>query len=577
MHPKNITIRNVYPEIEGGRYPVKREVDRVIEVYADIFCNSPVEVWLQYRLKNEGRPWKRVPMEPVGNKPDPGVVRVKGSFTFEQIGRYQYTIEANPVGLKETNVYDRILEVVVDPVKARFAAWYEMFARSQGKEKGKSATFKAMEERLADIKAMGFDVVYLTPIHPIGRTNRKGPNNTLVAGPNDPGSPWAVGNESGGHKSIDPAYGTIEDFNHFVRTAKAVGMDVAMDITLNCSPDHPYVREHPGWFHYRPNGTIKYAENPPKKYEDTYPLSFYPEDREAMWDEMKSIFTYWIGQGIRFFRVDNPHTKPIEFWEWLIDEIKREYPDVVFLSEAFTVYETLEELAKVGFTQSYTYFIWRNHKCEIMEYFNKLTNSVLKEYLRGNLFTNTPDILPKILQDGGKPAFKLRVALAATLSSVYGIYNGYELCEREALPGSEEYRNSEKYEYKVWDWDRPGNIKSYIARLNKIRKENSALQYYDNLRFYNSTDEHVIFYGKVSPERQNIILVVVNLDPFNKQKSRVTVPVEEFGIGSDEEYELRDLITDTVYTWRGRENYVQLDPKVEPAHIFRLERSWATR
>ncbi|HID93451.1 MAG TPA: DUF3416 domain-containing protein [bacterium (Candidatus Stahlbacteria)] len=560
-----IIIRNVYPELDGGRYPVKSEIDRVFDVYADVLSEEPVKVWLKYRPKEEGSEWKKVPMQPIGNN------RWKGSFTFDKIGRYQYTIEADAMGTKAT--YARIPEVIVDPVKARFAAWYEMFARSQGKVEGRSATFKDMEDRLTDIKGMGFDIIYLTPIHPIGRTNRKGPNNSLVAGPNDPGSPWAVGNELGGHKSIDPAYGTIEDFRHFVATAKAMGMDVSMDITLNCSPDHPYVKEHPGWFYYNPDGTLKYAENPPKKYEDTCPLNFYPDDREAMWEEMKSIFTYWIEQGIKFFRVDNPHTKPIEFWEWLINEIKERYPDVVLLAEAFTEPARLEALSKIGFSQSYTYFTWRNYKDEIIEYFSELTGTIRKEYLRGNLFTNTPDILPKILQVGSRPAFKMRVALAATLSPLYGIYNGYELCENDALPGTEEYRNSEKYQYKVWDWERPGNIKSYIAKLNRIRKENTALQYYDNLRFYDSTDEHILFYGKISPDNSNVILVAVNLDPFNTHQSRVTVPVDELGIASDDKYKLRELITDTVYTWRGKENCVRLDPNTEPVQIFRLEQT----
>jgi len=330
------------------------------------------------------------------------------------------------------------------------------------------------------------------------------------------------------------------------------------------------VKQHPGWFYYNPDGTIKYAENPPKKYEDTCPLNFYPDDKEAMWDEMKSTFTHWIEQGIRFFRVDNPHTKPIEFLEWLINDLKEEYPDIVFLAEAFTEPAKLEALSKIGFSQSYTYLTWRNYKDEIIKYFNELTHTIRKEYLRGNLFTNTPDILHKILQVGDRPAFKMRVTLATTLSPLYGIYNGYELCENDALPGTEEYRNSEKYEYKVWDWDRPGNIKSYITKLNRIRKENAALHYYDNLRFYEPTDEHILFYGKVSPDKQNIILVAVNLDPFNTHESKIIIPLEKFEIASDEEYKVKDLITDTVYTWQGKENHVRLDPNVEPAQIFKL-------
>lgn len=573
MSEQGIFIRNVYPELEGGKYPVKREIDRPFEVWVDISSDCQVEVWLEYRQKRRGAKWRQVLMEPTGHSPRSGINRLRGSLTFDIVGGYEYTVKVNPVAPRAAKsiLYDRILEVIVEPVKARFAAWYELFPRSQGKKEGFSGTFKDVEERLEGIKEMGFDIVYFTPIHPIGRTNRKGPNNFLEAGPQDPGSPWSVGNEFGGHKSIDPALGTLEDFRHCVKRAKEMGMDVALDITLNCSPDHPYVEEHPGWFHYRTDGTIQYAENPPKKYEDTYPLNFSADDKEAMWQEMKSIFTYWIHQGVNFFRIDNPHTKPIEFWEWLVPEIKRKYPEVVFLSEAFTVYEKLESHAKVGFSQSYTYFTWRNNKYEIMEYFNRLTNSVVKEFMRGNLFTNTPDILPAILQNGGKPAFKIRIALAATLSSVYGIYSGYELCENEALPGREEYKDSEKYQYKIRDWNAPGNIKDYIARLNRIRTENPALHFYENLRFYNATNEHILFYGKISPDRENIILVVVNVDPFHKQNSRVTVPVEEFGLRSDEEYIVRDLITDNVYTWKGRENNIELDPQIEPANIFRLE------
>ncbi len=558
-------IINVEPEIAGGRYPVKREIDRPFEVYAHIVSRKPIKAWLKYRKR--GWEWERVPMEPMGE------ARWKGSFFPRTMGTYQYTVEAAPLGLwRPKTSYRHTLEVVVDPVRARFASWYRMWARSQGRIEGKSATFRDMEERLLDIKKMGFDVILLPPIHPIGRTNRKGPNNTLVAGPNDPGSPWAVGNELGGHKSIDPDLGDMEDFRHFAKRVRELGLELALDVGLQCSPDHPYVKEHPGWFHYRPDGTIAYAENPPKKYQDVYPLNFYPPDREAMWEEMKSIFTFWIQEGIKSFRVDNPHTKPGEFWEWLIREVKREYPEVVFLSEAFTYYERLELHALLGFSQSYTYFTWRNRKEELIEYFTKLTTSYLKEFLRGNLFANDINILPRILQEGGRPAFKMRIALAATLSSLYGIYNGYELCEADALPGTEDYRDSEIFQYKVWDWDRPGNIKDYITKLNQIRRENPALHYYDNLCFYNSTSEHILCYGKASPDRKNIILVVVNLDPFNAQQGRVTLPCEELGIPSEGRYGVRELITERLYAWQGRENYVRLDPSLEPAYIFRIEK-----
>ncbi len=567
MKKKAVSVSGVYPEIEGGRYPVKREAGEIFEVLAYISGSRELSVWLKVRQIRPSRTeWHRSPMEPAGEK------EWRGSFIPEKPGRYQYTIEVKTSSSRENVLYRKILEAEVEPLKARFAAWYEMFHRSQGKVPGRSATFKDMEERLEDIKKMGFNVIYLPPVHPIGKTKRKGPNNSLTAGPNDPGCPWSIGDETGGHKAVHPDLGTIEDFKHFVRRANEMGFEVALDIALNCSADHPYLKEHPEWFYRRPDGTIAYAENPPKKYEDVYPLNFYPENREAMWEEMKSIFLFWIENGVKMFRIDNPHTKPAEFWEWLINEVKGKYPETVFLSEAFTNYDKLEELARIGFTQSYSYFTWRNTKNELIEYFLKLTSTYLKDFLRVNLFTNTPDICPPIIQTGGRPAFKMRIALAATLSSVYGMYNGYELCESNAFSGTETYRDSEKYQYKVWDWDRPGNIKDYIAILNRIREENPALHYYDNLRFYSSTNEHIIFYGKSSRDKKNIILAVVNLNPYETQNTRVTVPVEEFGIGSDEKYTVRELITDRIYVWQGRENYIRLDPHIEPAYLFRIER-----
>jgi len=354
-------------------------------------------------------------------------------------------------------------------------------------------------------------------------------------------------------------------------------MEVALDFAIQCSPDHPYVKEHPEWFFRRPDGTIKYAENPPKKYQDVYPVNFYGEGWEALWDEMKSILLHWIGHGVQIFRVDNPHTKPVSFWEWLIREIQAEHPDVIFLSEAFTRPKMMRVLAKVGFTQSYTYFTWRNFKQELMEYLTELTQSEMQEYFRGNFFTNTPDILPEILQHGGRPAFKLRLVLAATLSSLYGVYSGgYELCENAAVPGTEEYLNSEKYEYRVWDWDRPGHITDYITRVNRIRRENPALHAYKNLRFYPSEDDNILFYGKMTSARDNVILVAVNLDPFAPHTSVLHVPLAEIGLGSEETYQMHELITDTRHLWNGSANRITLDPAVEPAAIFAVRR-WTRR
>ena len=465
--------------------------------------------------------------------------------------------------------YDRELEVVVDRPLAQCAAWYEMFPRSQGTVAGRHATFQDCIARLPDIAAMGLDVIYLPPIHPVGRSFRKGRNNSLVAGPDDPGSPWAIGNERGGHKAVEPALGTLHDFRELVAAARAAGLEIALDYALQCSPDHPYVHEHPEWFHHRPDGTIKYAENPPKKYQDIYPLNFYCRDREALWEELRSIVLFWIEQGVRIFRVDNPHTKPMPFWAWLIREVQTLYPDVIFLSEAFTRPKLMQALAKVGFTQSYTYFTWRNFKGELTAYLTELTGTEMAEYFRGNLFTNTPDILPPILQDGGRPAFKLRLALAATLSSLYGIYSGYELCEGAAVPGTEEYLDSEKYEIRVRDWDAPGHIKAYIARINRIRRENPALQEYRNLEFYECDDDNILFYGKRSADGQNTVWVAVNLDPFQAREARLDLPMRELGVTSEDRLQVHELITDQRQLWRGPAHTIRLDPE-EPAAILRV-------
>jgi len=466
--------------------------------------------------------------------------------------------------------YDRELEVVVDRPLAQFAAWYEMFPRSQGPRPGRHGTFRDCVERLPDIAAMGFDVLYLPPIHPIGRSFRKGRNNSLTAGPDDPGSPWAIGSEHGGHKAVEPLLGTLDDFREFARAARAAGLEVALDYALQCSPDHPYVREHPEWFHHRPDGTIKYAENPPKKYQDIYPLNFYCRDREALWEELKSIVLFWIEQGVRIFRVDNPHTKPIPFWAWLIREVQTVHPDVIFLSEAFTRPKLMQAMAKVGFTQSYTYFTWRNFKSELAAYFSELTRTEMAEYFRGNLFTNTPDILPPILQTGGRPAFKLRLALAATLSSLYGTYSGYELCENAAIPGTEEYLDSEKYEIKVRDWNAPGNIKDYVGRLNRIRRGSRALGEYRSLRFYDSDDDNILFYGKQSADGADTLWMAVNLDPFEGHDARLALPMGELGLDPGDRLQVHELITDQRQLWRGPAHAIRLDPRDEPAAIFRV-------
>ena len=468
--------------------------------------------------------------------------------------------------------YDPAPRVVVDRQGALFGAWYEFFPRSAEGRGDHGSTFRDCLPRVDDAKAMGFDVIYFPPIHPIGHTNRKGRNNSIACEPGDPGVPWAIGSEAGGHKAVEPSLGTLADFDWLQKEVRKRGMEIALDFAINCSPDHPYVKEHPEWFYKRPDGTIKYAENPPKKYEDIYPLNFRCENWRELWAEMKSIVLFWAEHGVRIFRVDNPHTKPVAFWEYLITGVREKYPDTIFLSEAFTRPKMMKALAKAGFNQSYTYFTWRNTKHELTEYFTELTQTEMSEYFRPNLWPNTPDILPPVLQDGGRPAFMTRVLMAATLSPLYGIYSGYELCENKALPGREEYLDSEKYQFKERDWNAPGNIKDWIARLNKIRKENRALQLYMNLRFYHAENDAILFYGKMTPARDNIILIAVNLDPFRKQHSFVDVPIEEFGQMETDTYQVHDLLNGARYTWRGRQNYVELDPEIQPAHIFLVRR-----
>ena len=466
----------------------------------------------------------------------------------------------------------RELEVVVDRERARFAAWYEFFPRSQAAV-DRSATFAEATAQLERAAAMGFDVVYLPPIHPIGRAHRKGRNNTLVARPGEPGSPWAIGGAEGGFTAVHPDLGTLDDFDRFVARARQLGLEVALDLTIQCSPDHPWVREHPEWFFHRPDGTIKYAENPPKKYEDVYPVNFLCADPRPLWEEMRRVLEFWIGHGVHTFRVDNPHTKPVKFWEWLIRAVQDEHPDVIFLAEAFTRPKMMRVLAKSGFTQSYTYFTWRNEKQELIDYLTEITEPPMADYFRGNLWPNTPDILHETLQRGGRPAFKTRLALAATLSSLYGIYSGYELCENTPRePGSEEYLNSEKYEYKVRAWDAPGNLVDYVTRINRIRRENRALHGYANLRFYGADDPNILFYGKMTPARDNLVFVAANLDPFAAHGCLVDVPIAALGIGASQPYRMRELITDREYEWRGPRGYVDLHPDVEPAQIFVLQR-----
>jgi len=468
--------------------------------------------------------------------------------------------------------YPKELVVVVDREKARFSTWYEMFPRSWGLEPGRHSNFKDCEARLPYIASMGFDVLYLPPIHPIGRTHRKGRNNFPVAQPDEPGTPWAIGSEEGGHKAIHPQLGTLEDFQQLVSKAQNYGIEIALDLAFQCSPDHPYVKEHPEWFLWRPDGTLQYAENPPKKYEDIYPIDFDNEHWSELWQELKSVVFFWIEQGVHIFRVDNPHTKPFRFWEWLVAEVKHVHPDVIFLSEAFTRPKVMYQLAKLGFTQSYTYFAWRNTKWELTQYFTELTQTEVREYLRPNLWPNTPDILTEYLQFGGRPAFVTRLVLAATLGASYGIYGpAFELCEgRTREPGGEEYLDSEKYELKHWDIARSDSLRELIARVNRIRRENPALQSDWSLRFHPIDNDQLICYSKHTEDLSNIIIVVVNLDPNHTQAGWMELPLVELGLRLEEPYQVHDVLSDARYLWYGQRNYVELNPHVVPAHIFQV-------
>src|SRR5690349_9065674 len=557
---RTVIIEAIAPTVDGGRYPVKRDVGASVEVSADIFKegHEVLVAFLLYRRADE-RAWRETPMRFVDND------RWAGRFTLSDNARWTFTIEAladpfrswladlakrvdagqdvaselaeglalvraaaarageerdalatyaqrmaqapsqsDAVAIARDDRLaqlmdahldrsvatraERELEVIADRERARFAAWYEFFPRSSGGE-GRHGTLKDAEAQLDRAAAMGFDVVYLPPIHPIGRAHRKGRNNTLSAEPGDPGSPWAIGAVEGGHTAIHPDLGTLDDFDRFVQAAGRRGLEVALDFAIQASPDHPWVREHPEWFFHRPDGTIKYAENPPKKYQDVYPVSFVGDDPGPLWQEMKRIIEFWIGHGVKTFRVDNPHTKPVAFWEWLIRAVQLRHPETIFLAEAFTRPKMMKVLAKAGFTQSYTYFTWRNEKQELIDYFTEITRPPVSDYFRGNLWPNTPDILHETLVRGGRPAFRFRLVMAATLSSLYGIYSGYELCENVPVrEGSEEYVDSEKYQLKPRDWDAPGNLVDDITRVNRVRRAHPALQRYDNLRFYTADD-----------------------------------------------------------------------------------------
>ena len=466
-------------------------------------------------------------------------------------------------------------KVVADPKRARCAAWYEFFPRSTHDTPGTHATLDDAAERLPRIQEMGFDVVYLPPIHPIGETNRKGKDDARTAAPGDPGSPWAIGGfledgSKGGHKSVHPKLGGIEAFDRFVERADDLGLDVALDVAFQCSPDHPYVEEHPEWFYHRPDGSIRYAENPPKKYEDVHPINFETDDWRALWRELKSVFEYWIDHGVTTFRVDNPHTKPFAFWEWCLSELREDTPELIVLAEAFTRPKTMAHLAKLGFNNSYTYFTWRNTAAELREYGEELFHTEMAEYFRPNFWPNTPDILHDELVHGGRATHKSRFVLAATLSSAYGVYGPpFEHVDNRQRENKEEYAHNEKYEVRHWDWDDPSSLQSYMTRVNRIRAENPALQYMRNVRFHDTKNSTLLAYSKATGD--NLIVVVVSLDPHGPQEGQLVLPTDALGLPTDDTFAAHDLLQDTHYTWRGTHHYLQLTPDA-PAHIFRLSR-----
>jgi starch synthase (maltosyl-transferring) len=471
-----------------------------------------------------------------------------------------------------TNVtgYSKVLTVWVDRKRAAFSAWYEMFPRSQSGDARRHGTFDDVIARLPYVSELGFDVLYFPPIHPIGKTNRKGRNNSLKPTKTDPGSPYAIGSGEGGHDAIHAELGTFAAFERLIKAAKAQGLEIALDFAIQCSPDHPWIKEHPEWFDWRPDGTIKFAENPPKKYEDIVNVHFYGDAFPSIWLALRDVVLFWAKKGVRIFRVDNPHTKPFPFWEWMIREVHDRYPDVIFLAEAFTRPAPMKRLAKLGFTQSYTYFTWRNTKQELTEYATELTQSDMSEYFRPNFFVNTPDINPPYLQESGRAGFQARLVLAATLAGNYGIYNGVEICEARAIPGKEEYLDSEKYEIVAWDWDRKGNIRTDIALINRLRAEHPALQQLTNLSFYNFWNDQILYYGKSTADLTDFLLFAVNLDPHNPQGGHFEVPLWELGLPDTADVGVEDLVTGKRFTWSGKVQHMLLDPADRPYAIWRL-------
>jgi starch synthase (maltosyl-transferring) len=637
-----IVIEGVTPELDGGRFAVKRTAGDTLAVEADVFLDGHDAIAAALLVRPHGGTWRETPMRPLGND------RWRAEASLPDVGPHSYTIIAwrdlfstwRDEVLKKRNAgqsvtleleegrklleaatneadeheaasvkrfldhfegfeqeaerldlllsvdvaelmaragprisltrYGKELEVWVDRRAAAFSAWYELFPRSQSDDGKRHGTFDDVIARLPYVRDLGFDVLYLTPIHPVGSTNRKGRNNALTAGPSDPGSVYAIGSEEGGHDAVHSELGTLDDFDRLVAAAGEHGLEIALDFAIQCSPDHPWINEHPEWFDWRPDGTIKFAENPPKRYEDIVNVHFYRDAFPALWFALRDVLLFWIEHGVRIFRVDNPHTKPYPFWEWLIADVHERAPDVIFLSEAFTRPKPMKRLAKLGFTQSYTYFTWRNTKQELTEYLTELTKSEQREYFRPNFFTNTPDINPIPLQTSGRAGFQTRLILAATLAGNYGIYSGFELCEGTPLTDKEEYLDSEKYEIKAWDWDKPGNIREDVRLINRLRRERPALQQFAALSFYNAWNDNIIYYGKATEDKRDFVLIAVNLDPHSAQGAPFEIPLWEFGLADDATIGVEDLVTGDRFTWTGKVQHMLIDPLERPYQIWRL-------
>ena len=640
-----VAIERVRPQIDCGRFPIKRVIGEEVIVEADVFADGHDELSCEVLYRSCAKQeWQRVAMAGLGND------RWRAAFRVTQLGAWHYTVEAwidrfatwrrdlakrlsagqeiavecrigaalieeiaeqadrdrtrllswarmlrdgderlgkvalDPELAQTAGQYpirhfpsrfEKELSVAVDRERARFSAWYEIFPRSCAPEAGRHGTLRDCEAWLPYVAAMGFDVLYLPPIHPIGISHRKGKNNSVMAQPGDAGSPWAIGSEAGGHTAVHPDLGTLEDFDHLLASAKRNGIEIALDMAFQCSPDHPYVRKHPEWFRMRPDGTIQYAENPPKRYQDIVPLDFETAQWRELWQELEQVLMFWIARGVRIFRVDNPHTKALPFWEWVIGEVKRAYPEVLFLAEAFTRPKLMYRLAKAGFSQSYTYFTWRNTKPDLTAYFRELNQTEVREYFRPNVWPNTPDILSEYLQLGGRAAFVVRVILAATLAASYGIYGpAFELCENTPRePGSEEYLDSEKYEIKHRNVDIPWSLKELIGRVNRIRRENVALQSDRSLRFHETDNPALLCYSKADEDCSNVIIVVVNLDASHTQGGWVNLDAGALGLDATRAFQAHDLLSDGRYLWQGARNYVELIPESLPAHILRV-RKW---